>query len=80
MQNQGPPAPAFASHSINWVTTFFMPAFHIGGIAALFFFTWHTFFVAIVLCGYRGAWASGWAIIGCSHITGTELPSGWNIF
>ena len=28
-----------ADDHINWVTTFFMAAFHLGAMAALFFFT-----------------------------------------
>jgi sn-1 stearoyl-lipid 9-desaturase len=34
---------------INWVTAGFMLLFHLGAIAALFFFTWKAFFVAIFL-------------------------------
>jgi fatty-acid desaturase len=34
---------------INWVTASFMVLFHLGAIAALFFFTWKAFFVAIFL-------------------------------
>ena len=34
---------------INWVTASFMMLFHLGAIAALFFFTWKAFFVAVVL-------------------------------
>jgi fatty-acid desaturase len=30
-----------------WITTFFIVTFHIGAIAALFFFTWKAFFVAM---------------------------------
>jgi sn-1 stearoyl-lipid 9-desaturase len=34
---------------INWVTTIFMTLFHIGAVAALFFFTWKALFVAVFL-------------------------------
>jgi stearoyl-CoA desaturase (delta-9 desaturase) len=34
---------------INWVTASFMALFHVGAIAALFFFTWKAFFVAVFL-------------------------------
>jgi len=34
---------------VNWVTAFFMFAFHIGAVVALFFFTWKAFFVAAFL-------------------------------
>jgi fatty-acid desaturase len=43
------------SNDINWVTTFFVAAFHIGGIAALFFFIWEALFVAIVLWWISGS-------------------------
>ena len=33
----------------NWVTTLFMLAFHIGAVAALFFFTWTGLIAAVVL-------------------------------
>src|ERR1700734_2287112 len=36
-----------ATSNINWVTTFFMVAFHLGAVAALFFFSWKALFVAI---------------------------------
>ena len=38
-----------ARDEINWVTASFMMLFHLGAIAALFFFTWKAFFVAVVL-------------------------------
>jgi sn-1 stearoyl-lipid 9-desaturase len=54
---------AAASNEINWVTTIFMIAFHLGAIAALFFFTWKAFFVACFLW-----WVSGSLGIGmCYH-------------
>jgi fatty-acid desaturase len=34
---------------VNWVTSIFMGLFHLGALAALFFFSWKAFFVAIVL-------------------------------
>ena len=43
---------------INWVTAGFMLMFHLGAIAALFFFTWKAFFVAIFL----------WWMVGCLGI------------
>src|SRR5207248_9859753 len=48
---------------INWITAFFMIAFHIGAVSALFFFTWKAFFVAVFLW-----WVSGSLGIGmCYH-------------
>ncbi len=44
---------------INWVTATFMALFHIGAIAALFFFTWRAFFVASLLWWISGSWGIG---------------------
>src|SRR3979490_3431401 len=43
-----------ANGEVNWVTTIFMSLFHMGAIAALFFFTWKALFVAMFLW-----WVSG---------------------
>src|ERR1700728_2537939 len=51
-----------AASNINWVTTFFMVAFHIGAVAALFFFSWKVLFVAIFLW-----WVSGSLGIGMGY-------------
>jgi len=40
---------AAGESEINWVTASFMLLFHLGAIAALFFFTWKGFFLAIFL-------------------------------
>jgi hypothetical protein len=80
MQNQGPPAPSAGGTEINWITTFFMAAFHIGAIAALFFLPGRLSSSQLGSGGYREALASGWVIIGCSHIVATELQSGSSIF
>jgi len=50
------------SDGINWVTAIFMAAFHVGAVAALFFFTWPAFFVACFLW-----WVSGSLGIGMSY-------------
>ena len=47
---------------INWITAMFMFLFHAGAVAALFFFTWKAFFVAVFLW-----WASGSLGIGMSY-------------
>jgi fatty-acid desaturase len=47
------------SQPIVWITTFFLVAFHIGAIAALFFFTWKAFFVAIALWWIAGGFGIG---------------------
>jgi fatty-acid desaturase len=47
---------------VNWITAAFMLAFHIGAIAALFFFTWKALFVAMFLW-----WVSGSLGIGMSY-------------
>jgi fatty-acid desaturase len=38
----------YSSGRMNWITTLFMSAFHIGAIAALFFFSWKNLLVAVV--------------------------------
>ena len=47
---------------INWITTVFMGAFHVGAIVALFFFTWKALLVAVVLW-----WVSGSLGIGMGY-------------
>jgi len=49
-------------HQINWVTAIFMGLFHLGAVAALFFFTWKAFFAACFLW-----WVSGSLGIGMSY-------------
>jgi hypothetical protein len=43
----------------NWVTAFFMAAFHIGAVAALFFFTWQAVLIAIFLWWISGSLGIG---------------------
>jgi len=40
---------AYSLSTLNWITAFFMIAFHAVAIAALFFFSWTNFFVALAL-------------------------------
>jgi stearoyl-CoA desaturase (delta-9 desaturase) len=47
---------------INWVTAGFMLAFHLGAVAAIFFFTWKALFVAMFLW-----WVSGSLGIGMGY-------------
>jgi fatty-acid desaturase len=51
-----------ADNQINWVTTFFMSAFHVGAVAALFFLTWKALVAAAVLW-----WVSGSLGIGMGY-------------
>ena len=44
---------------VNWITTFFMCAFHIGAIVALFEFGWKSFLVAILLWWIAGSLGIG---------------------
>ena len=53
---------AAADDEVNWVTAIFMGLFHVGAIAALFFFTWKAFFVAMFLW-----WVSGSLGIGMGY-------------
>ena len=50
---------AAAANEINWVTTIFMVVFHLGAVAALFFFTWKAFFVACFLWWISGSLGIG---------------------
>src|SRR5579863_9141533 len=50
---------AAADNEINWVTATFMALFHVGAVAALFFFTWKAFFVACFLWWVSGSWGIG---------------------
>ena len=44
---------------IVWITTFFMVAFHIGAVAALFFFSWKAFLLAMMLWWVAGSLGVG---------------------
>ena len=44
---------------LNWMTTGIMVAFHIGAIAALFFFTWKAFFIALLFWWIAGSLGIG---------------------
>jgi fatty-acid desaturase len=48
-----------ADNEINWVTATFMALFHIGAIAALFFFSWKALAVAAFLWLVSGCWGIG---------------------
>src|SRR6202047_4159647 len=50
-----------ARNEINWVTGIFITAFHVGAIAALFFFTWKALFVAMFLWWVSGSLGIGMA-------------------
>lgn len=44
---------------INWITTSFMIAFHLGAVAALFFFTWKALWISIILWWISGSLGIG---------------------
>src|SRR5262249_39990239 len=52
-------APKGADTSLNWITTGIMVFFHIGAIAALFFFSWKALFVALFLYWVAGSLGIG---------------------
>jgi len=62
MELQDLEKPQAAKDEVNWITAGFMAAFHVGAIAALFFFTWKALFVAMFLW-----WVSGSLGIGMSY-------------
>src|ERR1700724_3941763 len=53
---------AAADNEINWITATFMALFHVGAIAALFWFSWKSFFVSMFLW-----WVSGSLGIGMGY-------------
>ena len=55
MELQDLEKPQAAKDEVNWVTAGFMSAFHIGAVAALFFFTWKALFVAMFLWWISGS-------------------------
>src|SRR5271169_5299882 len=62
MELQDLEKPQAARDEVNWVTAGFMAAFHVGALAAIFFFTWKALFVAMFL-----RWVSGSLGIGMSY-------------
>jgi fatty-acid desaturase len=52
---------AAAANEVNWVTAIFMGLFHVGAIAALFFFTWKAFLVSMFLWWVSGSLGIGMA-------------------
>ena len=48
-----------ADNEINWITASFMILFHVGAIAALFFFSWKALFTAILLWWVAGSLGIG---------------------
>ena len=50
---------AAANNEINWVTASFMMLFHIGAVAALFFFSWKALFLAAFLWWVSGSLGIG---------------------
>ena len=52
---------AAADGEINWVTAGFMTAFHLGAIAAIFFFTWKALLVSMLLWWVSGSLGIGMA-------------------
>jgi fatty-acid desaturase len=46
-------------HGINWVTTMFMVFYHLGALAAPFFFSWPGLIAALVLWWIAGGWGIG---------------------
>jgi sn-1 stearoyl-lipid 9-desaturase len=50
-----------AKQGINWVTAIFMGLFHVGAVAALFFFSWKIFFITLFLWWVSFGWGIGMA-------------------
>jgi stearoyl-CoA desaturase (delta-9 desaturase) len=62
MHIEPPASKPSTDNQVNWITALFMIAFHLGAVAALFFFTWKAFLVAIFLW-----WVSGSLGIGMGY-------------
>ena len=48
-----------ADNELNWVTATFMALFHLGALAALFFFTWKALFISVLLWWISGSLGIG---------------------
>ena len=68
------------SQPINWTTSLFMLAFHIGAIAALFFFTWKALALGLALWWVAGSLGIGMGYHRLLTTAATRRPCGWNIF
>src|SRR6202142_3292767 len=64
----------------NWITASFMLMFHLGAIAALFFFTWKAFFVAIFLWWVSGSLGIGMGYHRLLPPRGFKTPKGVEYF
>ena len=65
---------------VNWITTFFMGAFHIGAIAALFFFGWKPLSDGdFSLVGCRESWRRHGLSPAADPSRLQDAQSGWNI-
>ena len=52
---------------VNWITADLHGAFHVGAVAALFFFTWKALFVAMFLWWVAGSLGIGMALPPAAH-------------
>jgi fatty-acid desaturase len=59
MQLQDLERPQATKEEVNWITAIFMAAFHVGAVAALFFFTWKALLVAIFIWWVAGSLGIG---------------------
>ena len=57
--DKGPKPEPADGDKINWITSFFMVAFHIGALAAFFMFSWKAFALAVVLWWVAGSLGIG---------------------
>ena len=71
---------AAADNEINWVTATFMALFHVGAVAALFFFSWKAFFVALFLYWVSGSLGIGMGYHRLLTHRGYKTPNGSSIF
>src|SRR3984885_7780810 len=59
LESNRPRANQRTEKRVNWLIASFMMLFHVGAVAALFFFTWNALFVAIFLYWVAGSLGIG---------------------
>ena len=67
-------------NGINWVTSIFMLLFHVGAVAALFFFSWKALLLAIFLYWVAGSLGIGMGYHRLLTHRGYKTPKWSSIF
>ena len=64
---------------VNWVTTLILAGLHIGAIAAFFFFSWKSFFVALALHWVAVGWGISLGSVARSRIRSGSISAASNV-